>query len=44
MFRRQIELLGKKQKLLENKKILIIGAGGLGNALATIISCIGLKR
>jgi molybdopterin/thiamine biosynthesis adenylyltransferase len=44
MFRRQIELLGSKQKLLENKKILIVGAGGLGNTLATIISCIGLEK
>jgi len=44
MFRRQIELLGSKQKLLENKKVLIVGAGGLGNSLATIISCIGLKK
>jgi molybdopterin/thiamine biosynthesis adenylyltransferase len=44
MFRRQIQLLGEKQKLLEDKKVLIVGAGGLGNSLATIISCIGLKK
>jgi molybdopterin/thiamine biosynthesis adenylyltransferase len=44
MFRRQLQLLGSKQKLLENKKVLIIGAGGLGNSLATFISCIGLKK
>ena len=44
MFRRQIQLLGEKQKFLENKKVLIVGAGGLGNSLATIISCIGLKK
>jgi molybdopterin/thiamine biosynthesis adenylyltransferase len=44
MFRRQIELLGSKQKLLEDKEVLIVGAGGLGNSLATFISCIGLKK
>jgi molybdopterin/thiamine biosynthesis adenylyltransferase len=44
MFRRQIKLLGEKQKLLENKEVLIVGAGGLGNSLATIVSCIGLKK
>jgi molybdopterin/thiamine biosynthesis adenylyltransferase len=44
MFRRQIQLLGEKQKLLEDKKVLIVGAGGLGNSLATFISCIGLKK
>jgi molybdopterin/thiamine biosynthesis adenylyltransferase len=44
MFRRQIQLIGSKQKLLEDKKVLIVGAGGLGNSLATIISCIGLKK
>jgi molybdopterin/thiamine biosynthesis adenylyltransferase len=44
MFRRQIQLLGDKQKLLEDKKVLIVGAGGLGNSLATFISCIGLKK
>jgi molybdopterin/thiamine biosynthesis adenylyltransferase len=44
MFRRQIQLLDEKQKLLEDKKVLIVGAGGLGNSLATFISCIGLKK
>jgi molybdopterin/thiamine biosynthesis adenylyltransferase len=44
MFRRQFQLLGDKQKLLEDKKVLIVGAGGLGNSLATFISCIGLKK
>jgi molybdopterin/thiamine biosynthesis adenylyltransferase len=44
MFRRQIQLLKDKQKLLEDKRVLIIGAGGLGNSLATFISCIGLKK
>jgi molybdopterin/thiamine biosynthesis adenylyltransferase len=44
MFRRQIELIEKNQKNLENKSILIIGAGGLGNVVATELSCIGLKN
>ena len=44
MFRRQIELLKEKHYLLEDKKVLIVGAGGLGNFLATIINCIGLKK
>ncbi len=45
MFRRQIELIGEQnQKLLAQKKILIVGCGGLGNSIATILSCIGLKK
>jgi molybdopterin/thiamine biosynthesis adenylyltransferase len=44
MFRRQIELIGENQKELENKSILIVGAGGLGNVVATELSCIGLKN
>jgi len=44
MFRRQIELIGDNQKNLENKSILIVGAGGLGNVVATELSCVGLKN
>jgi len=45
MFRRQIEILTKeKQKKLEEKSILIIGAGGLGNVIISEMSCIGLKK
>jgi len=45
MFRRQIELIGKEnQEKLSQKSVLIVGAGGLGNFLATIINCIGLKK
>ncbi|WP_456471314.1 HesA/MoeB/ThiF family protein [Caminibacter sp.] len=45
MYRRQIEAIGEKnQKILAEKSVLIVGAGGLGNILATTISCIGLKK
>ena len=45
MFRRQIELIGKQnQDILSKKSVLIVGCGGLGNSIATIISCIGLKK
>jgi adenylyltransferase/sulfurtransferase len=44
MFRRQIELIGDNQKELSNKSVLIVGAGGLGNVVATQLSCIGLKN
>jgi len=44
MFRRQVEIIGENQKNLENKRVLIVGAGGLGNGVATAISCIGLKE
>jgi adenylyltransferase/sulfurtransferase len=44
MFRRQIELIGENQKELEKKSVLIVGAGGLGNIVATELSCIGLKN
>ena len=44
MFRRQIELIRDNQKNLEKKSILIVGAGGLGNVVATELSCIGLKN
>ncbi len=45
MFRRQIAVIGKdNQKILSKKTIMIVGCGGLGNALATILSCIGLKK
>ncbi len=45
MFRRQIEVIGKEnQELLSKKSVLIVGCGGLGNSIATIISCMGLKK
>jgi len=44
MFRKQIELIKDNQKNLENKSVLIVGAGGLGNVVATELSCIGLKN
>jgi adenylyltransferase/sulfurtransferase len=44
MFRRQLEIIGENQKNLEEKRVLIVGAGGLGNSVATSISCIGLKE
>ncbi len=45
MFRRQIEVIGEEnQKILSSKKILIVGAGGLGNSIATNLSCIGLEK
>jgi len=45
MYRRQIEVIGKKnQEILSQKSVLIVGAGGLGNIIATTISCIGLKK
>jgi len=44
MFRRQIELIRDNQKNLEKKSILIVGAGGLGNVVATELSCIGLRN
>ena len=45
MFRRQIEVIGEKnQKELSQKSILIVGCGGLGNIIATTLSCIGLKK
>ena len=44
MYRRQIELIGKEnQDILLKKSVLIVGCGGLGNIIATTISCIGLK-
>ena len=44
MFRRQIEVIGKEnQDILSQKTVAIIGAGGLGNIIASSISCIGLK-
>jgi len=44
MFRRQIEVIGEEnQKILTQKEVAIIGAGGLGNIIASSISCIGLK-
>ena len=44
MFRRQIEVIGEEnQKILAQKTVAIIGAGGLGNIIASSISCIGLK-
>ena len=45
MFDRQIELIGREnQKKLQKKEVLIVGCGGLGNSIATTISCIGLKK
>jgi len=45
MFRRQIELIGKEnQEKLSKKSVLIVGAGGLGNIIASTISCVGLKK
>jgi len=45
MYRRQIEIIGKeKQDILSQKSVLIVGCGGLGNIIATTISCIGLKK
>ena len=44
-FRRQIELWGlEKQKLLAEKEILIVGAGGLGSSLAFALGSIGLRK
>ena len=44
MYTRQIEVIGKKnQNILLQKTVAIIGAGGLGNIIASSISCIGLK-
>ena len=45
MFRRQIEVIGKEnQEKLSKKSVLIVGAGGLGNIIASTLSCIGLKK
>jgi len=45
MYRRQIEIIGKKnQEILSQKKVLIVGAGGLGNIIGASIGCIGLKK
>jgi len=45
MFRRQIELIGEdNQQKLSKKSVLIVGCGGLGNIIASTISCIGLKE
>ena len=45
MYRRQIELIGEKnQEVLSKKSVLIVGAGGLGNIIASTISCIGLNK
>jgi len=45
MYSRQIEIIGKEnQQKLQNKSVLIVGCGGLGNIIATTISCVGLKK
>jgi len=45
MYRRQVELIGREnQEILNNKSVLIVGCGGLGNIIATTISCIGLEK
>jgi adenylyltransferase/sulfurtransferase len=42
-FQRQITLVGKeKQALLQDKKVLIIGAGGLGSSLALALGTSGI--
>jgi adenylyltransferase/sulfurtransferase len=42
-FKRQIELWGvEKQKLLSTKRILIIGAGGLGSSLSFALGSVGI--
>lgn len=44
-FKRQIELWGlEKQKLLSEKSILIVGAGGLGSSLAFALGSIGIGK
>jgi adenylyltransferase/sulfurtransferase len=45
MYSRQIEVIGQEnQKILSQKSVLVVGCGGLGNIIATTISCIGLKK
>jgi adenylyltransferase/sulfurtransferase len=45
MFSRQVEVIGKrKQELLKNQSVAIVGAGGLGTHLLLSLSCIGLKK
>jgi molybdopterin/thiamine biosynthesis adenylyltransferase len=45
MFSRQIEVIGKKkQEMLKNRCVGIIGAGGLGTHLLLTLSCIGLGK
>ena len=42
-FHRQVQLWGKeKQELLQNKKIVIIGSGGLGSSLAFALGASGI--
>ncbi|KIM04731.1 MAG: thiamine biosynthesis protein ThiF [Sulfurovum sp. AS07-7] len=44
-FKRQIELWGQeKQDSLKDKKILIIGAGGLGSSLSFALGCSGIGK
>ena len=44
MFRRQIELIKDNQTKLYDKKIVVVGAGGLGNVVVTQLSCVGLNH
>ncbi len=44
MFRRQIELIGEHQSILKNKKVAIVGAGGLGNVVVSELGCVGLEE
>jgi molybdopterin/thiamine biosynthesis adenylyltransferase len=45
MFFRQIELIGEGlQRRLEQLRVLVVGAGGLGFSIAQTLSCIGLKE
>ena len=44
-FKRQIDLWGlEKQKSLQDKKIAIVGAGGLGSSLAYALGSIGIGK
>lgn len=44
-FHRQIQLWGKDtQKLLENKKVVIVGSGGLGSSLAFALGASGIGQ
>ncbi|NPA10929.1 MAG: ThiF family adenylyltransferase [Epsilonproteobacteria bacterium] len=44
MYSRQVELIGKENQEKLRKDVLVVGCGGLGNIIATTISCVGLRR
>lgn len=45
MFQRQIEVIGESgQRKLAESRVLIVGAGGLGCSLISILGCIGLQE